>query len=119
MAITPRREVVQSFNRDIQERLANSTFADPACNSWYKTAEGRITNNWPGTVVEYQQGLAQVRWAEYEIEGDQGEIAGRRETRIGHVEEVWPVSKTTLLWGVSVAVAVGGYLGARRGRRLR
>ncbi|KAL4807495.1 hypothetical protein BDV18DRAFT_151521 [Aspergillus unguis] len=100
ITLQPKTDIVHSFNTDIQERLAKSTFADPACNSWYKNAEGRITNNWPGTVVEYQRGLAQVRWTDYSVEGDEkGEFVGRKETRIGHVEEVWPVSKTTLLWG--------------------
>ncbi|KAL4931832.1 flavin-containing monooxygenase [Aspergillus undulatus] len=120
VAVQPRTDVVHEFNRDIQERLAKSNFADPSCQSWYKRSDGRITNNWPGTVVEYQQGLAQVRWTDYLIAGDEkGEyIDPKKETKIGHVEEVWPVSKTTLLWGLSVAVAAGGFYlqGARRGR---
>ncbi|KAL4912250.1 hypothetical protein BDW62DRAFT_206675 [Aspergillus aurantiobrunneus] len=120
VAIQPRTDVVREFNRDLQEQLAKSSFADPSCRSWYKTADGRITNNWPGTVVEYQRGLAQVRWTDYLIEGDGGEEhVGQKETRIGHVEEVWPVSKSTLLLGLSVAVAAGGYYlqGARARRR--
>ncbi|KAL4781299.1 hypothetical protein BJX76DRAFT_360078 [Aspergillus varians] len=72
IAIQPRTDVVQRFTRELQERLAKSTFADPSCNSWYKAAAGRITNNWPGTaVVEYQQALSWVRWSDYLIEGDE------------------------------------------------
>ncbi|KAL4944376.1 hypothetical protein BDV06DRAFT_233381 [Aspergillus oleicola] len=93
IAVQPRTDIVHAFNRDIQDRLAKSTFADPSCNSWYKTAEGRITNNWPGTVVEYQQGLAQVRWTDYLVEGDDKEeyIRPSKETIVGHVEEMWPL----------------------------
>ncbi|KAL4883519.1 hypothetical protein BJY04DRAFT_226536 [Aspergillus karnatakaensis] len=93
LAITPKTEVVRAFNDELQERLSKSSFADPSCSSWYKTSEGRITNNWPGRVVEYQHGLSQVRWTDYAIQGDaNGEyIGGKKETRIGFVEEVWPV----------------------------
>ena len=30
----------------------NTVWAD-ACDSWYKTATGRITNNWPHTTISY------------------------------------------------------------------
>jgi hypothetical protein len=121
LAIQPRTEIVREFNQELQARLATSSFADPTCNSWYKTAEGRITNNWPGNVVEYQRDLSRVRWTDYLIKGDTGGeyIGQKKETRIGYVEEVWPVSKGALMLGVSAAVAFGGYYfqGARARRR--
>ncbi|KAL4768212.1 hypothetical protein BDW60DRAFT_219933 [Aspergillus nidulans var. acristatus] len=89
LAIQPKTEIVRAFNEDIQKRLANSNFADPACNSWYKTAEGRITNNWPGTVVEYQQALSRVRWTDYLIDEEAEKFVRKKETRIGHVEELY------------------------------
>ncbi|KAI9372354.1 hypothetical protein BJX61DRAFT_534017 [Aspergillus egyptiacus] len=98
IALQPQEDVVREFNKELQERLAKTTFADPSCNSWYKTADGRITNNWPGTVVEYQQGLSKVRWTDYVIEGDgKDEYVRRQETKIGHVEEVWPVHNSAFL----------------------
>lgn len=36
----------------VQRALAGSVWAE-ACSSWYKTASGRITNNWPGPTVQY------------------------------------------------------------------
>ncbi|KAL3469193.1 hypothetical protein BJX99DRAFT_80953 [Aspergillus californicus] len=119
VALSPRQDIVRAFNRDLQAWLGKSSFADPNCSSWYKTAEGRITNNWPGTVVEYQKGLSRVRWADYLVEGDwQGVYLGeQKETRIGHVEEVWPVSKSTLVLGLSTALAVGYYFQGARVRR--
>ncbi|KAL2823959.1 hypothetical protein BJY01DRAFT_256552 [Aspergillus pseudoustus] len=120
IAVQPRTEIVREFNQALQARLATSSFADPTCRSWYKTAEGRITNNWPGTVVEYQRGLSLVRWTDYLKTGDvEGEYIGqKKESKIGYVEEVWPISKGTLLVGLSAALAAGGYYfqGARRRR---
>ncbi|KAL4864933.1 hypothetical protein BDV12DRAFT_175457 [Aspergillus spectabilis] len=121
LALRPRTDVFRAFNDDLQDRLAKSSFADPSCSSWYKTSDGRITNNWPGRVVEYQQGLSRVRWTDYVIEGDANEeyIGGKKETKIGYIEERWPVSRATVVAGLGVALAVGGYYlqGARARRR--
>ncbi|KAL3467688.1 hypothetical protein BJX64DRAFT_283156 [Aspergillus heterothallicus] len=121
LALKPRAEIVREFNKQLQARLATSSFADPTCRSWYKTAEGRITNNWPGTVVEYQQELSRVRYSDYMIEGDtNGEFFGQqKEIKIGHVEEVWPVSKGAVVVGLAAALAAGGFYfqGARARRR--
>ncbi|KAF2671833.1 cyclohexanone monooxygenase [Microthyrium microscopicum] len=68
LALSPKPAVIESYNKWLQERLQKSTFADPRCQSWYKTAEGRILNNWCGTVVEYQQMMSKVQWQNYEIE---------------------------------------------------
>jgi cation diffusion facilitator CzcD-associated flavoprotein CzcO len=54
MSIMPKESRTAAFNEKIQHVLANSSFADPNCGSWYKNKEGRITNNWSGIVVEYQ-----------------------------------------------------------------
>ncbi|NUU19985.1 MAG: FAD-dependent oxidoreductase [Streptomycetaceae bacterium] len=47
----------QRFDRD-QERLrasiASSAF-DADCNSWYKTADGRVVNNWAMRTLKYRQ----------------------------------------------------------------
>jgi len=48
LVLRPKPEVVDAYNREVQERLEKSSFADPKCNSWYKNEEGKITNNWSG-----------------------------------------------------------------------
>jgi cation diffusion facilitator CzcD-associated flavoprotein CzcO len=55
LTIQVKKEVFDEFNQRTQKKLQGSSFADPACNSWYKNADGVITNNWSGTVVEYQK----------------------------------------------------------------
>jgi hypothetical protein len=111
LALRPKPEAVKTFNEDIQAALRKSSFADTNCSSWYKTEDGRITNNWHGTVVDYQSELSSVRWDDYIAEGT-GKvlIAKKKETHIGRVKEETLISNTSLLWGAaSVAVALGGY----------
>ena len=55
-------------NATIQRALAGSVWA-AACHSWYKTASGKITNNWPGPTVQYWWRTAVPRAADYEFDG--------------------------------------------------
>jgi cation diffusion facilitator CzcD-associated flavoprotein CzcO len=55
LCLQPEPQRIASYNADVQERLGKTAFADPGCNSWYKNDKGIITNNWYGTVVEYQK----------------------------------------------------------------
>ncbi|GAB2629372.1 NAD(P)/FAD-dependent oxidoreductase [Prescottella soli] len=45
--------VERRFDDRIQRRLADSVWS--LCSSWYRTASGRITTNWPGTVTAYRR----------------------------------------------------------------
>jgi cation diffusion facilitator CzcD-associated flavoprotein CzcO len=47
-----RREVMTAYNRRLQRKLQRTSWAATA-KSWYKTADGRITNNWYGTTLQY------------------------------------------------------------------
>ncbi len=51
-ALEIRPEVAERSGRAVQERLARTAWAG-SCQSWYKTASGRVTNNWPGFTVAY------------------------------------------------------------------
>ncbi|HXZ88300.1 MAG TPA: NAD(P)/FAD-dependent oxidoreductase [Candidatus Binataceae bacterium] len=64
------------FNRELQARLAKTTWADPRCSSWYKTAEGHITQNWAGHTREYRERTREVAWADYVV-GSGEESAAR------------------------------------------
>lgn len=112
LAVRPRAETVQQYNETIQAQLRTSAFADPNCNSWYKTEDGRITNNWPGTVPRYQGELSRVRWEDYLVEGSGREgIGGRRKsTHVGRVHEGNLVSTVSAVLGtVGVLLAAGRY----------
>ena len=63
-------DVCDDYNRDVQHRLNNSTFADPRCTSWFKSAEsGKITANWCGSAIDYQKRVASLDWGDYECRG--------------------------------------------------
>lgn len=111
LAIVPRPSRVKAYNEDLQVKLSGLTFADPNCNSWYKTADGLITNNWAGTVVQYQKALSKVNWAsDYEASGSGADIvASKDQEYIGRVveETVVPVLAITTYATVAAALALG------------
>lgn len=45
-------EALERNDHDVQERLRSSIWADD-CASWYKTADGKLPNNWWGTALGY------------------------------------------------------------------
>jgi hypothetical protein len=53
----------EAFRRDSQrtQRLMGTTAWAGSCRSWYKTATGRITNNWPSWTVRYWLDTLRVR----------------------------------------------------------
>jgi len=60
-----RREVHDAFQRELSERLGDSVWA--TCASWYVTADGRVTNNWPGTQTEYRRRTRAVQPSDYHV----------------------------------------------------
>ena len=62
-AVEVREQVQRAFNDALQERLTGTVFAT-GCRSWYLTAEGRNTQNWPGTTVEFRLRTRRFRLAE-------------------------------------------------------
>ncbi|GAA1931465.1 NAD(P)/FAD-dependent oxidoreductase [Nocardioides lentus] len=48
-----RAEVERASDERVQRRLRRSVWT--RCSSWYRTAGGRITTNWPGLGVEYRR----------------------------------------------------------------
>lgn len=59
-----RREAAATYDAEMQARLATSVWA--GCESWYRTASGRVTTNWPGQVAEYQRRTARLETDDYE-----------------------------------------------------
>ncbi|KAK3050258.1 hypothetical protein LTS18_012611 [Coniosporium uncinatum] len=114
LSLKPKPDVIKAYNERIQAVLQNSSFADPKCNSWYKNKDGIITNNWSGTVVEYQQQLSEVDFDDYIIEGDGANAVmggSKRKINVGRVVEESQVSLTTMaVTAVGVAALAGGML---------
>lgn len=65
--ISVRPEVDAAYDAEVQSRLAGGVWTH--CASWYRTATGRVTTNWPGTVTEYRRRTARFRAAEYAAAG--------------------------------------------------
>lgn len=51
---TVRNEIQHQFNEEIQDKMKGTMWAQ-GCNSWYQTADGKNTNNWPGFTFEYRK----------------------------------------------------------------
>jgi cation diffusion facilitator CzcD-associated flavoprotein CzcO len=60
-----KKSVQERFNRDLQAALAKTTWADPHCRSWYKNADGRITQNWSSHTRDYAAATANVNLDDY------------------------------------------------------
>ena len=124
LTLAPKKEKVDRYNERIQKVLQNSSFADPNCGSWYKDPKtGLITNNWSGTVVQFQKMLSNVDWSDFDLAGSgaEGLQDEGRVTKIGRVVEESTVSYRTMgLTAASLAaVGVGVMLRATGRLRLR
>ena len=66
-ALVPTEAAQAAFNKTLQEQLSRTVWADPACNSWYKTGTGKITQNWGGHTRSYAEAVAEVNLEDYEL----------------------------------------------------
>ena len=64
-AIDVRADVEESYNGEVQTRLATMAWNEVE-TSWYKDG-GRITNNWPGSTLEYLRRCQHVEWTHYRL----------------------------------------------------
>jgi cation diffusion facilitator CzcD-associated flavoprotein CzcO len=51
--VNVRPDVQEQYNQEIQRRLGETVW-ESGCTSWYRTASGKNTNNWPSYTVEYR-----------------------------------------------------------------
>ncbi len=59
-SVEVRPEVQRTFNAWLQRRLGGTVFAG-GCTSWYITAAGRNTQNWPGTTLDFRRRTRRLR----------------------------------------------------------
>lgn len=57
--------VQRRFNQRLQRVIGRSIWAQ-GCSSWYKTATGKNTNNWPGFTFAYRRQTRRLALADYE-----------------------------------------------------
>ncbi|MGI9246531.1 MAG: flavin-containing monooxygenase [Steroidobacteraceae bacterium] len=60
-----KRAVMDEYNRRLQRDLARSVWSTIG-SSWYKLADGTITNNWPHSTIRYRRLLREARLEDYE-----------------------------------------------------
>jgi cation diffusion facilitator CzcD-associated flavoprotein CzcO len=60
-----KRDVLDDYNRRLQQDLAKSVWAATGA-SWYKLADGTITNNWPHSTMRYQRLLREANLEDFE-----------------------------------------------------
>ncbi len=64
-AVDVRRDVQEHYNREMQSRLAGSSWATVG-DSWY-VQNGVVTNNWPGRTTEYRKRTRHCNLADFEL----------------------------------------------------
>jgi hypothetical protein len=135
LALKPKQKRLGEYNKQIQEVLKTTNFADERCNSWYKTKEGNITNNWSGTVrtisifatgllqsaefgeqvVDYQKMMSTVHWDDFDMEGSgTGVLCGKKERYVGRAVEEPQYNAATVaavVGATSLLVAMGTVVG--------
>ena len=114
LTVLPLLSRINSYNNEIQERLRESTFADPSCDSWYKNSDGLVTNNWCGTVVEYQTRTATVEWSDFNVSGKGKELLqSKAREQIGRVIEETQLSTLSIMGSIFASVGFVAVLGQK------
>ncbi|WP_342800335.1 NAD(P)/FAD-dependent oxidoreductase [Nocardia sp. No.11] len=66
-----RPDVAEEYDVRVQRRLERTPWT--RCSSWYRTAAGRVTNNWPGTVTSYRRRTRTFALSDYRVVPTAGE----------------------------------------------
>ncbi|MBB2495833.1 flavin-containing monooxygenase [Aquipseudomonas ullengensis] len=61
-----RAPVQHAWNQRLQHDIEHSVW-EQGCNSWYKNAAGKNTNNWAGFTFRYRQHTRQPDWSDYDL----------------------------------------------------
>ena len=60
-----RPDVAEAFDSWVQERVGHTVFAG-GCRSWYLTASGRNTQNWPASTLTFRRRLRRLRLEDFQ-----------------------------------------------------
>jgi 4-hydroxyacetophenone monooxygenase len=66
-ALDVRPEVHDAYNRRIDEGNLNMVWGVSTVNTWYKNAKGRVTQNWPFSLLDYWRETREPNLADYEF----------------------------------------------------
>jgi 4-hydroxyacetophenone monooxygenase len=62
-----KKSVHDAYNAKIDEENEMMAWGVPGVSSWYKNSKGRVTQNWPGTLLEYWSLTREPDPADYEF----------------------------------------------------
>ena len=62
-----RPQALAAFSARVQVELKKTVW-QAGCTSWYKTADGRVTNNWSGPTIKYWQMLRRPDFGAYDVQ---------------------------------------------------
>jgi 4-hydroxyacetophenone monooxygenase len=68
-ALEVKRDVHDAFNRDVDAENRRMAWGASDVNSWYKNALGRVSQNWPFTLLEYWRRTLRPDPGDYELSG--------------------------------------------------
>jgi len=60
-------QALAAFSARVQDVLKRRVWS-AGCSSWYKTADGHITNNWSGPTIKYWQMLRRPDFGAYDAQ---------------------------------------------------
>ena len=107
LSLTPRREPTDTYNAALQHRLQDFAVNNAQCTNWYKTGSGRVTNLWPGTVLEFQQLMENVDCRDFEAAGSlKHMVQDQPSYKVGRVVEEGGFLER-LSWAQTVALGTG------------
>ena len=66
-AVDCRPDVHDAYNRDVDEQNARMAWGAASVHTWYRNANGRISQNWPFTLVEFWERTRALDPADYEL----------------------------------------------------
>ena len=69
-AIEVREDVHDSFNQRVDDANRRMAWGISTVNTWYKNKSGRITQNWPFSLLEYWERTREPDLADFEFVGD-------------------------------------------------
>ncbi|MFE6922849.1 flavin-containing monooxygenase [Nocardia sp. NPDC057663] len=62
-----KQDVYDAHSAETQRRLKGSVWANGGCTSWYKSDDGKVTNNWQGLMSEYRLRTRRLNLSNYEL----------------------------------------------------
>jgi hypothetical protein len=63
-----RAAVQRHYNEAVQRRIGQTVLVDPSCHSYFRTASGKVTTQWPGFMSEYRRRTRTLCRRDYDFE---------------------------------------------------